>query len=280
MTNSDYLAEVEAWRQEMDAQMRSPGPGGWLAIVGMYPLKQGTNTIGSAPGSDVLLPEGAAPERLGVLEFQGIRGTLTVTTDESVTVDSVEIKHAVLRNYYEPGGMSVVKVRDIRFGIMQWASDPYNIRLWDANSPKRLNFSGRVWFPVDSKYHVIGKFTPYEQVRDMTVTHTGGDMQILQSPGIVEFTLLGQTFRFEAATSEKGADYVWLLARDSTNGHSTYGAGRFLMAPLASDGTVDLDFNKFYHPPCAFCDFTTCPMPPKGNVFPFALEAGECFPVK
>jgi uncharacterized protein len=163
---------------------------------------------------------------------------------------------------------------------MQWASDPYNIRVWDANSPKRLNFSGRVWFPVDSKYRVTGKFTPHEHVRDMTVTHTGGDMQVLKSPGMVEFTLLGESFRFEAATSEKGADYVWLLARDSTNGQSTYGAGRFLMAPLASDGSVELDFNTFYHPPCAFCDFTTCPMPPKSNMFPFALEAGERYPIR
>lgn len=276
MTNSDYQAKVAAWRQGMDTQMRSPGPGGWLAIVGMYPLKQGANTIGSAVENDVLLPLDA-PEQLGVLEFQGVRGTLTVTTDELVTVDDVATKHTVLRNYYEPGGMSVVKVRDVCFGIMQWASDPYNIRVWDANSPKRLNFTGRTWFPVNAQYRVTGTFTPYEEVRDMTVTHTGGDMQILKSPGIVEFSLLKQSFRFEAATSEKGADYVWLLARDATNGHSTYGAGRFLMAPLSSNGTVDLDFNTFYHPPCAFCDFTTCPMPPKGNTFPFKLEAGERF---
>jgi uncharacterized protein len=273
----DYQAEVEVWRQDMDTQMRSPGPGGWLAVVGMYPLKQGANTIGSSVGSDVLLPK-AAPEKLGMLEFEGIRGALTITTDELVTVDDTPTKYAVLRNYYEPGGMSVVKVRDVRFGIMQWASDPYNIRVWDANSPKRLNFLGRTWFPVDATYRVTGTFTPYEEVRDMTVTHTGGDMQILKSPGVVEFSLLGQSFRFEAATSEKGADYVWLLARDATNGESTYGAGRFLMAPLSSNSSVELDFNKFYHPPCAFCDFTTCPVPPKGNEFPFKLEAGERFP--
>jgi uncharacterized protein (DUF1684 family) len=273
-----YTAEVEAWREDMDRQMRAPGPGGWLAIVGMYPLKQGINTIGSAPDSDVLLPVGAAPEQLGTVDFRGEHGTLHVTSDERVTVDEVETRDAALRNHYEPGGMSVVRVRDVRFGIMQWASDPYNIRVWDANSPKRLNFKGRVWFPVDPKYRVIGKFIPYPHVQNMTVDHTGGETQVLKNIGTVDFELFGQAFHFQAAASEKGEDTVWLLMRDRTSGKTTYGAGRFMMASLAANGTVDLDFNKFYHPPCAFCDYTTCPMPPKSNIFPFPIEAGERFP--
>ncbi len=273
----DYIRGVEAWREDMDAQMRSPEPGGWLAIVGMYPLKQGLNTVGSASNSDVILPEGL-PEQLGAIDFQGTHGTLKVTTNELVTVDGLELKEAKLRNHYEAGGMSVVKIRGVSFGIMQWASDPYNVRVWDASSPKRLNFKGRAWFPIDPKYCVSGKFTPYEYERDMTVVHTGGETQELVNIGFVDFDLLGQAFRFEAAASELGSDYVWLLMRDLTSGKTTYGAGRFMMAALAADNTVDLDFNKFYHPPCAFCDYTTCPMPPRGNVFPFAIEAGECFP--
>lgn len=274
----DYISNIETWRQDMDTQMRAPKPGGWLAIVGMYPLKQGVNTVGSALDSDVLLPIQAAPEHLGTIDFQDEHGTLTVTTDELVTVNGLETKQTTLRNHYESDGMSVVKVRDIRFGIMQWASDPYNVRVWDANSPKRLNFTGRTWFPIDTKFRVQGTFTPYEKERDLTVDHTGGETQILSNIGLVDFELFGQSFRFEAAASEKGPDYVWLLMRDATSGKSTYGAGRFMMAELFDDGTVDLDFNKFYQPPCAFCDYTTCPMPPRGNVLPLAIEAGECFP--
>jgi uncharacterized protein len=272
-----YIASIETWRQDMDTQMRAPGPGGWLAIVGMYPLKEGINTVGSAPESDVLLPAGT-PARLGLVDFHDQHGTLTVTTDEMVTVDDMPTKYAKLRNYYEPGGMSVVKIQGVSFGIMQWASDPYNIRVWDANSPNRLNFQGRTWFPIDPKYRTFGHFKPYPNVKEMTVDHTGGQTQELINIGQVKFELLGQSFVFEAATSEKGPDYVWLLMRDATSGKSTYGAGRFMMASLLADNRVDLDFNKFYHPPCAFCDFTTCPMPPRSNMFPFAIEAGERYP--
>ena len=41
------------------------------------------------------------------------------------------------------------------------------------------------------------------------------------------------------------------------------------------DGKIILDFNQVYNPPCAFTPFATCPLPPKENVLPFALTAGE-----
>jgi uncharacterized protein (DUF1684 family) len=276
--NAEYQAAVAAWRQSMEAQLRAPGPWGWLAIVGMYPLHPGENTIGSAPDSDVLLPPGAAPERLGIVDFYDTHGILYVTTDEPVWVDGVVTRQAALRNHYEPGGMSVVRVREVSFGVMQWASDPYNIRVWDANSPKRLNFGGRVWYPVDAAYRVPGKFTRFAQTQPLVVTHTGGQPQELKQIGVVTFELLGQTYEFEAAASELGPEYVWLLVRDATNGKTTYGGGRFLQAPLLADDVVDVDFNRIFQPPCAFCDYTTCPMPPKKNVLPFALEVGERYP--
>lgn len=277
-SDADYEADVRQRRDEMERALRAPGPGGWLAIVGMYPLAQGENTVGAAPGSTVLLPAGAAPERLGVIDFADTQGTLRVATDEPVFVDEVETRHAVLRNHYAPGGMSVVRVRDVRFGIMQWASDPYNVRVWDANSPKRLSFPGRAWYPIARENAVIGRFTPHPPGSTMVVTHTGGETQVLANPGRVAFSLRGQDFVFEASTPEQGESVVWLLLRDGTNGRTTYGAGRFLMAPRLDGDRVLLDFNLLYLPPCAFCDYTTCPMPPRANVLPFPLEAGERFP--
>jgi uncharacterized protein (DUF1684 family) len=41
------------------------------------------------------------------------------------------------------------------------------------------------------------------------------------------------------------------------------------------DGTVTLDFNKAYNPPCAFTPFATCPLPTKENKLTLAIPAGE-----
>jgi uncharacterized protein (DUF1684 family) len=82
-------------------------------------------------------------------------------------------------------------------------------------------------------------------------------------------------FALEAFSSEEHQNELWFVFKDRTSGHSTYGAGRFLYAPLADDGSVILDFNKAYHPPCAFTPYATCPRPPKGNVLPVEIPAGE-----
>jgi uncharacterized protein (DUF1684 family) len=63
---------------------------------------------------------------------------------------------------------------------------------------------------------------------------------------------------------------------DPTNGHGTYGGGRFLYAdPPGEDGRVVLDFNRAYNPPCAFTPFATCPLPPDVNKLDVAVRAGE-----
>ena len=262
----------------MDHQMRAPGPGGWLAIVGMYPLRLGLNVVGSGDDCDVVLPAGSAPVRVGTVEFCDKQWILRVTTGEIVTVDQEPVQTAALRINYDDGGMSVVQVRGVSFGIQQWASDPINIRVWDANSSKRLSFPGRSWYPIDPKFRVKGYFTPYLSSRELTVEHTGGKTQELHNIGFIEFEIMGTSFQFEACEYVKGDGDIWLLMRDATTGVSTYGAGRFLNSSLEDDRSVYLDFNKLYHPPCAFCDFTTCPMPPRGNVIPFPIEAGERYP--
>ncbi|HNZ97831.1 MAG TPA: DUF1684 domain-containing protein, partial [Thermoanaerobaculia bacterium] len=50
----------------------------------------------------------------------------------------------------------------------------------------------------------------------------------------------------------------------------------FLAAPAPGpDGTLWLDFNRAYNPPCAFTPYATCPVPPRENRLPFRVEAGE-----
>ena len=64
------------------------------------------------------------------------------------------------------------------------------------------------------------------------------------------------------------------LSATAAGGAETYGAGRYLYAPLSAE-RVDLDFNRAYNPPCVFTPFATCPLPPPGNRLPVAIRAGE-----
>jgi uncharacterized protein (DUF1684 family) len=74
---------------------------------------------------------------------------------------------------------------------------------------------------------------------------------------------------------------LFLPLKDATAGHTSYGAGRYLLdtakgADLGSgDGRLVVDLNFAYHPSCRYDDRWQCPLAPPGNVLTAAVEAGE-----
>ena len=76
---------------------------------------------------------------------------------------------------------------------------------------------------------------------------------------------------------------LFLPFRDATNGHETYGAGRYLLdaaksADLGGDpgrGHATLDFNFAYQPSCAFDPRWACPLAPPENWLDIPIRAGE-----
>lgn len=72
-------------------------------------------------------------------------------------------------------------------------------------------------------------------------------------------------------------NHLFLPFKDTTNGESTYGGGRYL--DLKTDdiknNKVILDFNQCYNPWCAYSDGYNCPVPPSANHLTFEVNAGE-----
>ena len=63
---------------------------------------------------------------------------------------------------------------------------------------------------------------------------------------------------------------------DATTGKETYQNGRTLYTSNPDEnGNVILDFNKAFNFPCAFNDYTTCPVPTPINRLAIAITAGE-----
>ncbi len=136
-----------------------------------------------------------------------------------------------------------------------------------------LGFLGFAWFPIDLNYRVVGRFIKDAEPRKVSVLNTYGDVDEFSTDGVVEFALLGRTLRLRPFTTRPKRFYF--VFRDASSGHETYGAARFLYADLADDGTVVLDFNQAYNPPCSFNPYTTCPIPLRENELPLKVLAGE-----
>ena len=95
------------------------------------------------------------------------------------------------------------------------------------------------------------------------------------APGYVRFTLGGQELTLEPVVSTPEDESYFFIFRDATSGKETYGGGRFMYTERAVAGTVVLDFNKAYNPPCVFTPYATCPLPPPRNALAVRIEAGE-----
>jgi uncharacterized protein (DUF1684 family) len=105
------------------------------------------------------------------------------------------------------------------------------------------------------------------------ITNVLGQTTAQPSPGKLSFQYGASNFTLDVL--EEG-DELFLIFGDLTNDNGTYPSGRFLYArkPLSGNEVV-LDFNKSINPPCAFTPYATCPLPPRQNILPILISAGE-----
>jgi uncharacterized protein (DUF1684 family) len=265
-----YQAEIKQWRAAQEAELRADD--GWLTLAGLFWLKEGANSIGSDATADVVLPEGAAPARLGVMEFHDGKVTLRVIDNASVTLNDKPVTTVELQSDVDQKP-DVLRLGALSFYVIKRGAR-FGVRVKDLNSRSRRSFTGRRWYPVNERYRVEAIFVGYDQPREIEIINKLGDQIKMKSPGYVRFKLNGNDYRFDALDEDGKLFFVFA---DRTNGRATYGAGRFLYADPAKDGKVILDFNKAINPPCAFTPFATCPLPPRQNRLKIAVEAGELY---
>jgi uncharacterized protein (DUF1684 family) len=266
-----YRADVEKWRQQREARLKSDD--GWLAVAGLFWLEEGSNRFGSGPGNAVTLPAGAAPGVAGGFELRQGKVTVRVEPDVALTANGKPVTVMALKPD-DPGPPDVLKLGRLSMQVIV-RGGRYGIRLKDPEAETRRSFTGLRWFPVRDELRVSARFVRWPAPRTIPIPNVLGQVNDLPSPGYVEFTVGGRPLRLEPVLEEPGAEELFFIFRDQTAGKETYPAGRFLYAPMPRDGSVVLDFNKAYSPPCAFTAYATCPLPPPQNRLDVRIEAGE-----
>jgi uncharacterized protein len=255
MTPDSYSDSIRAWQAHRDSGLRSPN--GWLTPVGLFWLQEGNNSIGSAEGNSFVLPKGSAPAHVGTLKLEGDKVTFTGTDGSSRALS------------YDDEKPDVVHAGSVSFYVIK-RGDKFAVRAKDSASAILKSFTGMKYFPINSDLHFEAKFIQDE--KKIPILNVLGQTEEETSPGIVEFRYQGNTYHLRPIFEGKT---LFFLFKDASNKTQTYQAGRMLNTPLPSNGKVDLDFNRSYNPPCTFTPYATCPLPPKENALPFAVNAGE-----
>jgi len=156
--------------------------------------------------------------------------------------------------------------------------------LQDKSSPlKKEDLQFLRFYDADSTYKVTANVTILSNESPFAIsTFTGTGGKHLRY-AVLKFILKGKPLELTVYRSislsniPEYKDYLFLPFTDETNGTTTYGGGRYidLREGDFKNGTLTLDFNKAYNPPCAFTPYATCPLPPAENKLAVRIEAGE-----
>lgn len=270
-TTPAYVAEIDAWHAARVKRLHSNT--GWLTLVGLHDLdKARVNPVGSAPDALVQLID-KAPTRVGDLAFADGRWTFTAVPAAHVTLaDSAATPVTTMTVATDrEGPPTVFSCGSLLFYVIE-REDLCFVRVKDREAEVLKTFTGIDRFPVDAKWRVTARLEPGEAM--VKVPNKLGQLTDTPSPGVLVFQLEGRTFRL-TPTGNPGEE-LSIIFGDATNTHETYGGGRFLDTDVpAPDGTVVLDFNKAYNPPCVFTPYATCPLPGARNTLDLPVTAGE-----
>lgn len=271
LTTEAEHAAISAWRTRRDDSLTSDT--GWLTLAGLLWLKPGNNSFGRGASNALVLDNTALADAAGSFVLSGDNVRFVAHVGGGVTHDGqpVTALDLVSDAHGEP---TVLASGALRFFIIE-RSGHVGVRVRDLNNPHRLNFQGLTYFPVSSAWVFNARFEPYQPVHHIKITNILGMEEDDESPGAVVFTKDGRQWRLDTVLEDPGERQLFIMFADATSGHETYGAGRFLYIPLPANGTVVLDFNKAFNPPCALNDFATCPLPPFQNRLKLKVEAGE-----
>lgn len=148
-------------------------------------------------------------------------------------------------------------------------------------SAERLaKFGGIEYFPYDASWRVLGRIEVAGGEGFEILLARDGVLTVSVA-GRVEFEIQGRAYSLTVYWMEGYGGGLWLPFGDATGRTTTFGGGRYLYdtikgADLGVDGeTMVLDFNYAYNPSCAYNDHWVCPLVPRENVLPIAIEAGE-----
>ena len=142
---------------------------------------------------------------------------------------------------------------------------------------QRTRFEQLVYYPIDLSYRLRGELHIYGRQRIVEIPNTDGTTTELERFGRFVAAFGEKDFWLEVYRSPQTGE-TEIFFKDLTNGHTTYGGGRYARLARADDGMYVIDFNNAYNPYCAYNPTYICPLPPQQNHLDFAVEAGERMP--
>ena len=145
----------------------------------------------------------------------------------------------------------------------------------DSPIENRANFDGLKYFEINPDFKLSAKLDILTTGQKINIAMTGGETEQYEAFANATFELKGQKCALKIFKAEDGS--LFLPFKDLTTNKETYGSGRYLDLDMKTikNQQIEIDFNRCYHPFCAYNHTYTCPVPPAENMVNSAVKAGE-----
>lgn len=267
--DSAYQRSVDKWKAGLVESRKK----NWLSLAGLFWLKPGENTFGADPHNSIVFPKG--PAKAGSFELNGTDVSLKLSAGTQASVDGKPVAATTKLEPDTSEHRTVVEMGSLRFYAIV-RGERIGIRLKDMDSPAILAYRGPVFFPLNAAYRITAKWIPSDGKRTVDVPNVLGDVDHTVINGTAEFEIDGHKCQLTDLGGDPKEGLSFIFA-DLTTKKETYPGGRFLDTEPVVNGTVVLDFNEAYNPPCSVTPYATCPLAPKENRLAVAINAGEKF---
>ena len=266
LPDAAYMQSFEKWKAELVDDRKQ----NWLPLAGLFWLKPGANTFGSANDNAIVLPSG--PAHVGVFQRQADDVSVEIRPGVDAKIDGKSETKAKLQSDMS-NGATRIELGSLRMHIIK-RGERLGIRVKDVQSQASRKYAGPVFFPLDANYRVSGTFIPSDGKRTVNIPNVLGDVTSTPIVGEVHFKLNGRELTLTAHEGDAKQGLSFVIS-DLTSKTETYPGGRFLDTDPVVDGKVVLDFNRAYSPPCSVTPYATCPLAPKENRLAVPIPAGE-----
>jgi len=243
---------------------------GWLNLAGLFWLKPGDNSFGSAANNTLVFKHKNMPAVLG--KFKVVGNRVSFEFDKAATKFPNDYSEEII--LFDPTNKTDTS---IVYNQFMWSiiirEDKIGVRFRDLKNPALAAFKGNKRFAVDEKWNLPAKLLQ-PNPSGLFITNVLGQTTAEDYAGKISFEYQGKNYELDAIS--EGPDDLFVIFCDATNGINTYHTGRYMYVPRPDkNGNTFIDFNKAFNPPCAYTPYATCPIPPQQNKLPFKVTAGE-----
>ena len=264
-----YLNTLEKDRNERDERRVK-----YLELCGLFKLDSTETIFGLDENNNASTDSKKITQTIAKLSWNGKGFNIEAFNDIKITDSSdneIQKKILVLNTL---GDSEKLFFNDISWRIITRSGGLY-LRIWNKNNSAIDNFKGYENFKANSDFIFEADFEHFTNSKSESVASKLGVNDIVKFVGRVHFKFNGEHYSLDVG--ENG----WIMVGDATSGDTTYGGGRYMYIDLPkTNGKVTLDFNYLYNPPCHYSEFTTCLFPPRQNILPMAIKAGELLTFK